>query len=188
MPRLILVGGGSSSGKTYVTESIIKALGPDKVTYITLDDYYKDQANMSMEERMKVNYDHPKAFDWPLMRKQIADLKAGKTIEKPTYDFTILTRAKKTERIVPKDLIIAEGIMLHLFKKKVAATETVAADPSSPFVVEMRHISKSFPGIKANDDISLELKRGEIHDDFALWRHTFLAQMVQKETGANRRN
>ena len=59
MPRLILVGGGSSSGKTYVTESIIKALGPDKVTYITLDDYYKDQANMSMEERMKVNYDHP---------------------------------------------------------------------------------------------------------------------------------
>src|SRR5574344_1545216 len=104
MPRLILVGGGSSSGKTYVTESIIKALGPDKVTYITLDDYYKDQANMSMEERMKVNYDHPKAFDWPLMRKQIADLKAGKTIEKPTYDFTILTRAQKTERIVPKDL------------------------------------------------------------------------------------
>jgi uridine kinase len=111
MPRLILVGGGSSSGKTYVTESIIRALGEDKITYITLDDYYKDQSEMSMEERMKVNYDHPKAFDWPLMRKQIAALKAGKTIEKPTYDFTILTRAKKTETIVPKDLIIAEGIM-----------------------------------------------------------------------------
>jgi uridine kinase len=102
MPRLILVGGGSSSGKTYVTESIIKALGPDKVTYITLDDYYKDQANMSMEERMKVNYDHPKAFDWPLMRKQIADLKAGKTIEKPTYDFTILTRAKENGTHCPE--------------------------------------------------------------------------------------
>jgi uridine kinase len=111
MPRLILVGGGSSSGKTYVTESIIKAIGEDKITYITLDDYYKDQSAMSMEERMKVNYDHPKAFDWPLMRKQIAALKAGKAIEKPTYDFTILTRAKKTETIVPKDLIIAEGIM-----------------------------------------------------------------------------
>ena len=64
-----------------------------------------------MAERMKVNYDHPKAFDWPLMRKQIADLKAGKTIEKPTYDFTTLTRSNKTEAIVPKDLIIAEGIM-----------------------------------------------------------------------------
>jgi uridine kinase len=111
MPRLILIGGGSSSGKTYITESIIKALGEDKITYITLDDYYKDQSTMSMEERMKVNYDHPKAFDWPLMRKQIADLKAGKAIEKPTYDFTILTRSNKTERIVPKDLIIAEGIM-----------------------------------------------------------------------------
>ena len=111
MPRLILIGGGSSSGKTYITESIFKALGEDKITYITLDDYYKDQSTMSMEERMKVNYDHPKAFDWPLMRKQIADLKAGKAIEKPTYDFTILTRSNKTERIVPKDLIIAEGIM-----------------------------------------------------------------------------
>jgi uridine kinase len=111
MPRLILIGGGSSSGKTYITESIIKALGEDKITYITLDDYYKDQSAMSMEERMKVNYDHPKAFDWPLMRKQIADLKAGKSIQKPTYDFTILTRSKKTETIVPKDLIIAEGIM-----------------------------------------------------------------------------
>jgi uridine kinase len=111
MPRLILIGGGSSSGKTYITESIIKAIGEDKITYITLDDYYKDQSAMSMEERMKVNYDHPKAFDWPLMRKQIADLKAGKAIEKPTYDFTILTRSKKTETIVPKDLIIAEGIM-----------------------------------------------------------------------------
>jgi uridine kinase len=111
MPRLILVGGGSSSGKTYITESIIKAIGEDKITYITLDDYYKDQSDMSMAERMKVNYDHPKAFDWPLMRKQIADLKAGKTIQKPTYDFTTLTRSDKTETIVPKDLIIAEGIM-----------------------------------------------------------------------------
>jgi uridine kinase len=111
MPRLILVGGGSSSGKTYITESIIKAIGEDKITYITLDDYYKDQSDMSMAERMKVNYDHPKAFDWPLMRKQIADLKAGKTIQKPTYDFTTLTRSNKTETIVPKDLIIAEGIM-----------------------------------------------------------------------------
>jgi uridine kinase len=102
MPRLILIGGGSSSGKTYITESIIKALGEDKITYITLDDYYKDQSTMSMEERMKVNYDHPKAFDWPLMRKQIADLKAGKAIEKPTYDFTILTRSNKTETDRPE--------------------------------------------------------------------------------------
>ena len=111
MPRLILIGGGSSSGKTYITESIIRAIGADKITYITLDDYYKDQKDMSMAERMKVNYDHPKAFDWPLMRKQIADLKAGKSIQKPTYNFTILTRSDKTETIVPKDLIIAEGIM-----------------------------------------------------------------------------
>src|SRR5574344_491275 len=115
MPRLILIGGGSSSGKTYITESIIKAIGEDKITYITLDDYYKDQSDMSMAERMKVNYDHPKAFDWPLMRKQIADLKAGKTIEKPTYDFTTLTRSNKTETIVPKDLIIVQKVWSIIF-------------------------------------------------------------------------
>jgi uridine kinase len=117
MSRLILIGGGSSSGKTYITENIIEKVGADKITYITLDDYYKDQAAMSMEERRKVNYDHPKAFDWPLMRKQIADLKAGKAIQKPTYDFTILTRSGKTERIEPKEVIIAEGIMALVDKE-----------------------------------------------------------------------
>lgn len=111
MARLILIGGGSSSGKTYITENIIKRIGVDKITYVTLDDYYKDQKDMSIEERRKVNYDHPRAFDWPLMRRQIADLKAGKPIDKPMYDYTILTRSPKTEHIEPKELIIAEGIM-----------------------------------------------------------------------------
>lgn len=111
MPRLILVGGGSSSGKSYVTDKVIKNVGEEKVTKITIDDYYKDQSNMSMEERVKVNYDHPKAFDWKLVRKQIQDLKDGKPIDKPIYDFTIHNRSPKVERIVPKELVIVEGIM-----------------------------------------------------------------------------
>lgn len=111
MPALILVGGGSSSGKSYLTNAVTKALGPDKVTLLTLDDYYKDQANVPMEDRVKVNYDHPKAFDWPLMLEQLHALKEGKSIEKPIYDFVNHTRSEKTEVIVPKDLIIVEGIM-----------------------------------------------------------------------------
>lgn len=76
-----------------------------------LDDYYKDQAEMTMEERLKVNYDHPKAFDFPLMRKHLKDLKEGRSIEKPTYDFVAHTRAEKIEVVIPKKIILVEGIM-----------------------------------------------------------------------------
>lgn len=109
--RLILVGGGSSSGKSYVTAAVIKRIGEENITRVTMDDYYKDQSDMPLQDRYAVNYDHPKAFDWPLMRKQIQALKDGKTIEKPIYDFVQLTRSGKTETIVPKKVIVVEGIM-----------------------------------------------------------------------------
>lgn len=111
MPSLVLVGGGSSSGKTYLTHQVIEALGSENVTLLTLDDYYKDQSDMPLKERYNVNYDHPRAFDWPLMRKQLKALKEGKPIEKPIYDFVTLTRSGKTEVIEPKSLIVVEGIM-----------------------------------------------------------------------------
>lgn len=111
MNRVILVGGGSSSGKSYVTTSVLSRIGEENITRLMLDDYYKDQKDMSMEERLKVNYDHPKAFDFPLMRHHLKDLKEGRTIEKPTYDFVAHTRAAKTEIVVPKKIILVEGIM-----------------------------------------------------------------------------
>lgn len=111
MNRLILIGGGSSSGKSYITKAVMEKLGPDNIVRLTMDDYYKDQSDMPMEDRYKVNYDHPKAFDWPLMRKQLKDLKDGKTILKPVYDFVTLTRTDKVEEIVPKKVILVEGIM-----------------------------------------------------------------------------
>ncbi len=111
MPAMILVGGGSSSGKSYLTHAVTQAIGIDKVTLLTLDDYYKDQADLTMEQRLQVNYDHPNAFDWKLMRSQLCALKEGKTIEKPIYDFKERTRSNKTEIIIPKDLIVIEGIM-----------------------------------------------------------------------------
>ncbi len=111
MSRIILIGGGSSSGKSYVTRAVIKNLGEENVTRITLDDYYKDQSDIPLSDRYLVNYDHPKAFDWPLMRKQIASLKKGKEIEKPVYDFVQLTRSDKIEKITPKKIVLVEGIM-----------------------------------------------------------------------------
>ena len=109
--KVILIGGGSASGKTYVLHKVLESLPADRVAHISLDDYYKDFSVLPMEERAKVNFDHPKAFDWKLMTQQLSDLKNGKSIEKPIYDFTIHGRRKETEIVEPKELIIIEGIM-----------------------------------------------------------------------------
>lgn len=111
MAKLVLLGGGSASGKTYVVNEVLKRLPKDKVTFISLDDYYKDFSILPMEERVKINFDHPKAFDWNLLKEQIAALKDGKAIDKPIYDFVIHGRKENKEHVEPKELIIVEGIM-----------------------------------------------------------------------------
>lgn len=117
MPVIVLIGGGSASGKSYVTHEVIKRLGADKITSLTLDDYYKDQTALSMEERAKVNYDHPKAFDWKLMEAQLLDLKAGKAINKPIYDYKAHNRSGLFETIKPKEIVMVEGIMALVNKR-----------------------------------------------------------------------
>lgn len=109
--KIILVGGGTASGKTYVIDQVIKLLGENNVTHFSIDDYYKDLSSMTLEERKKQNFDHPKAFDWKLMKEQLYALKRGETIEKPVYDYKEHNRSDKVEIITPKDLIIVEGIM-----------------------------------------------------------------------------
>ena len=111
MSKVILIGGGSASGKTYTSNKVMEKLPKDKVTVISLDDYYKDFSILPMEERAKVNFDHPKAFDWSLIREQIGALKRGETISKPKYDFVIHGRSKEVDIVEPKELIIIEGIM-----------------------------------------------------------------------------
>ena len=111
MKKVVLIGGGSASGKTFVLKKVLEQLPQDKVTVISLDDYYKDFSVLPMEERAKINFDHPKAFDWKLMNEQLGALKRGEAIDKPIYDFTIHGRSPKTEHVEPRDLIIIEGIM-----------------------------------------------------------------------------
>ena len=111
MARIILVGGGSSSGKTYITKRVIEKVGEENITLVSLDDYYKDQKEKTFEERVKTNYDHPKAFDWKLIRSHIRALKEDKPIEKPLYDFVTHSRKDETEIIQPKKIVMVEGIM-----------------------------------------------------------------------------
>lgn len=110
--KLVLIGGGSASGKTYITLNALKALNdPSDFLLLSLDDYYKAFSEMTLEERKKQNFDSPDAFDWPLLKKQIRDLKNGIAVEKPVYDFNAFTRSDKVERVEPKKVIILEGIM-----------------------------------------------------------------------------
>ena len=117
MVKIVLVGGGTASGKTHVIKEVCKLLGEENILHFSLDDYYKDLSDMPFEERVKQNYDHPKAFDWKLMREHIKALRNGVGIDKPIYDFTIHNRSKNTEFIEPKKVIIAEGIMALVDKE-----------------------------------------------------------------------
>ncbi len=111
-PVIIAVAGGSSSGKTTVVNKILDNIGDYPIIVIKHDDYYKDQALMSLEERRKVNYDHPFSLDNDLFFEHLTKLIHGESIEKPTYDFVLLTRAEKTEIIKPAKIIILEGILI----------------------------------------------------------------------------
>jgi len=109
---LILVAGGSASGKSTVVEEILDKAGLDDVLIIKHDDYYHDQTSIPFEERKKMNYDHPSSLDNKLLEQQLTALKQGEAVDKPIYDFVAYTRSNKTETIHPKKVIIVEGILI----------------------------------------------------------------------------
>ncbi len=116
---LIIVAGGSASGKSTVVKHLMDKLDTKEVGIICMDNYYKDQTELSMEERMKTNYDHPDSFDLNLLYIQLKELLNGKSINEPVYDFVYHNR-KENEYIMiePKKVIILEGI-LALYSKKI---------------------------------------------------------------------
>ena len=92
---LIGISGGTGSGKSTVTKKLVELIKEENVAVIEEDSYYKDQSNISFEERVKTNYDHPFAFDNKLLIEHLKDLKSGKSIEKPLYDFELHNRKKR---------------------------------------------------------------------------------------------
>ena len=110
-PLVIGIAGGSGSGKTTVARVIEEAIVPESIL-IDQDAYYKDLGHLVLEDRKKVNFDHPDAFDTELMIAQLQALAAGEAIAKPTYDYPAHTRAAATVRVVPRDVILVEGILL----------------------------------------------------------------------------
>lgn len=116
-PVLICVAGGSASGKTTVVNEIIEKLQSSSVVVIKHDDYYKDLSDISLEERCKVNYDHPSSLDNELLFHHLNLLLNKQQINKPTYDFVSHNRAKEIEIVKPKKVIILEGILVLDDKK-----------------------------------------------------------------------
>jgi uridine kinase len=111
-PLLILVSGGSASGKSTVVQEILNKAGLDDVLIIKHDDYYLDQSELPLEVRYLTNYDHPSSLDNKLLFKHIKKLLNNESIEMPVYDFVNHTRSDETKIVYPKPIIIIEGILI----------------------------------------------------------------------------
>lgn len=108
---IIGIAGGTGSGKTTVVRKLLERLPKGEVVVIPQDSYYKDSSHVPIEERQNINFDHPDAFEWPLLAKHIEQLKKGQAVEQPIYDYITSSRLKETVHVEPKEIIIVEGIM-----------------------------------------------------------------------------
>ncbi len=114
IPSFVIgIAGGTGAGKTAIAEQVTETVG-EEVTRFPLDSYYRDLSHLDLEERKEVNYDHPSAFEWELVREHLGRLLEGQSIEMPQYDFTIHNRTEETVTVKPADVIVVEGIFaLH---------------------------------------------------------------------------
>jgi len=111
-PLTIGIAGGTASGKTTVARRLVERLGNHPVAVLDQDSYYRDLADLPLEERARFNFDHPDAFDTALLVRHLTELRAGNPVEKPVYSFTQHTRTGETLRVNPGDVVILEGILV----------------------------------------------------------------------------
>ena len=111
MMLIIGIAGGTGSGKSTVVRKIIETLPANEVAVIPQDCYYKDNAHIPLEERLKLNYDEPNAIEWSLLTHHLKELKAGRAVEMPTYDFITCSRLSQTVKVEPREVVVVEGIL-----------------------------------------------------------------------------
>jgi uridine kinase len=111
-PLTIGVAGGTGSGKTTVARALMDACGPDKAAFLPHDAYYRDYSHLSLEDRVRINWDHPDSLETDLLVRQLSCLVSGAPIERPQYDFRIFTRVTETQHVEPHPVIIVEGILI----------------------------------------------------------------------------
>jgi len=106
------IAGGTGSGKTTVVKKIISHFHDEEVTLLPQDSYYKDNSHLKLEERQKLNFDHPNSIEWPLLVNHINDLCSGEVIQQPIYSYLTCVRSDETIPVNPKHVIIIEGILV----------------------------------------------------------------------------
>jgi uridine kinase len=111
------VCGGSGSGKTTVAQRILESVGVHRVAYVPHDAYYKELGHLPLEERARVNYDHPDAFDNDLLLEHLTELKAGRPVDIPVYDFMLHNRRPEPVHVEPQPVILVEGILIFADKR-----------------------------------------------------------------------
>lgn len=110
---VIGIAGGSGSGKTTLVDNILDLIPREEIAILPQDAYYKDNSHMPLEDRYKVNYDHPDSIEWELMDKDIHTLRSGYAIDRPTYSYLTCTRLEETIPVVPKKILLVEGILIY---------------------------------------------------------------------------
>lgn len=115
-PVIVGVAGGTGSGKTTVSQAILDRVGRDRIAYIQHDSYYRDLSHLPLEERSRVNFDHPDSLENELLLGHLRQLAAGRPVDVPIYDFTTHTRRPETRRVVPHRVILVEGILIFADK------------------------------------------------------------------------
>lgn len=109
---IIGIAGGTGSGKTTVVRKIIELLPKDKVAVIPQDCYYKDNHHIPLETRLKMNYDEPDSIEWTLLVQHLKELKSGRSVNVPTYEFVTCSRLSETKEVLPSEVIVVEGILV----------------------------------------------------------------------------
>lgn len=114
---IIGIAGGTGSGKTTVVSKILQNLNANEVNVLSQDNYYHDNTHLSLQEREKLNYDHPKSIDFDLLVKHVQALKNGESIEQPIYSFATHTRTGNHVLVEPREVLIVEGILVLTSKE-----------------------------------------------------------------------
>jgi len=117
MTRVIAISGGSGSGKSTLAAALLDALGPGAVEVLPLDAYYHDLTHLRLVERERVNFDYPDALDLALFRDHLMTLKAGMPVRRPAYDFSSHCRLAQPVTVMPRTLIVVEGILVASTRK-----------------------------------------------------------------------
>ena len=111
-PLVIGIAGGSGSGKTTVAQAILQRVGPERISFLQHDAYYKDLSGLPPIQRAEVNFDHPNSLENELLVQHIHQLRDGRAAEVPIYDFSIHARTKRTFSVQPRSVVLVEGILI----------------------------------------------------------------------------